>query len=191
MSTNWNFKYLNNNTGWDIGLVSTPLKEYIDQLNNKNTKILIPGGGNNYEVEYLHIKGFRNVFVLDIAEKALDNFKKRVPTFPKENILLGDFFLLEDTFDLIIEQTFYCAISPKLRDNYVKKMHSLLNKNGKLTGVLFQFPLTEVGPPFGGSKKEYVKRFSPYFDIKILEDCYNSITPRKGKEVFIKFVKKN
>ncbi len=191
MNNNWNDKYINNNTGWDIGSVSTPLKEYIDQLSDKNSKILIPGGGNNYEAEYLHKKGFKNVVVLDIAEKALINFKKRVPTFPKENIKLGDFFLLEDTFDLIIEQTFYCAISPKLRDNYVKKMHSLLNKNGKLVGVLFQFPLTEVGPPFGGSKQEYLQRFSPYFDIEILEDCYNSISPRKENEVFIKFVIKN
>ncbi|HBC05192.1 MAG TPA: SAM-dependent methyltransferase, partial [Aequorivita sp.] len=38
--TFWNHKYLSDDTGWDIGYVSTPIKEYIDQLTDKNLKIL-------------------------------------------------------------------------------------------------------------------------------------------------------
>jgi thiopurine S-methyltransferase len=188
--TDWNEKYINKNTGWDIGIISKPIKKYIDQLNDKNTKILIPGCGNSYEAEYLHNKGFNNVYVIDIAEKAIDNFKSRVPSFPKNHLILGNFFTLKDKFDLIIEQTFYCAINPKKRDEYVKKMNNLLKPKGKLVGLLFQFPLTEQGPPFGGSKTEYLNRFSKYFKIEILEDSYNSIESRQNKEVFIKFVKK-
>lgn len=30
-----------------------PLKVYFDQLTNKDLKILIPGGGNSHEAEYL------------------------------------------------------------------------------------------------------------------------------------------
>ncbi|MCB0465166.1 MAG: SAM-dependent methyltransferase, partial [Aequorivita sp.] len=59
--TFWNHKYLSGETGWDIGYVSTPIKEYIDQLSDKNLKILIPGGGNSYEAEYLFESGFNNV----------------------------------------------------------------------------------------------------------------------------------
>ena len=188
-SNSWNDKYIANNTGWDIGYISTPIKEYINQLRDKNLKILIPGCGNSYEAEYLHKKGFKNVYIIDIAVKALENFKKRVPDFPDNHLIHGDFFLLNKKFDLILEQTFYCAINPKQRDTYVKKMYDLLNVNGKLVGILFQFPLTEKGPPFGGSKEEYLNRFSKYFKIEILEDCYNSITARKDKEVFIKFLK--
>lgn len=187
---NWNKRYLENKTGWDIGNISTPIKEYVDQLKDKNLKILIPGSGNSYEAEYLHKNGFKNVYVIDIAEKALQNFSDRVPDFPKEHLILQDFFKLDDQFDLILEQTFYCAISLELRDEYVKKVFELLKPNGKLVGVLFQFPLTEVGPPFGGSKEEYLKRFSPFFTIEILEDCNNSIPSRKEKEVFVKFTKK-
>jgi len=191
MSTNkWNLKYLNNQTGWDIGTVSTPLREYIDQIEYKNSTILIPGGGNSHEAEYLHSKGFKNVYVVDIAPKALENLKQRVPNFPKEHLICSDFFSLDQKFDLILEQTFYCAIDPKLRDNYVKKMHELLKPTGKLVGVLFQFPLTETGPPFGGSKEEYLNRFLPYFHINVLEDCINSIPERKNQEVFINFTKK-
>ena len=36
----WANKYANNLTGWDIGSVSTPLKGYFDQLDNKAIKIL-------------------------------------------------------------------------------------------------------------------------------------------------------
>jgi hypothetical protein len=49
----WEEKFIKNETGWDIGYVSTPLKEYFDQLTNKDLKILIPGSGNGYEAEYL------------------------------------------------------------------------------------------------------------------------------------------
>jgi methyl halide transferase len=57
----WNTRYLEEQTGWDIGYPSTPLKEYIDQLTNKSIRILIPGCGNGYEGEYLHQNGFTNV----------------------------------------------------------------------------------------------------------------------------------
>ncbi len=191
MSKNfWNNRYKNKDTGWDLGVISPPIKTYIDQLTDKNIFILIPGAGNSYEAEYLHKKKFKNVFIIDISELAIENFKKRVPNFPKEHIICGDFFELNKKFDVIIEQTFYCAINPKLRDTYVHKMNSLLNKNGKLVGLLFQFPLTEQVPPYGGSIKEYKKRFLPYFTIKTIETAHNSIISRKDKELFVIFQKK-
>jgi thiopurine S-methyltransferase len=51
--------------------------------------------------------------------------------------------------------------------------------------VLFDFPLSTEGPPFGGSREEYLQRFSPFFELKLLEKCYNSIAPRMGRELFI------
>ena len=69
-------------------------------------------------------------------------------------------------------------------------MHNLLKENGKLAGVLFSFPLTEQGPPFGGSKEEYQQLFSDKFLLKTLEPCYNSIKPRENNELFIIFHKK-
>lgn len=185
----WEDRYKDNQTGWDIGYVSTPLKAYIDQLDDPNIKILIPGAGNGHEAEYLWRKGFKNVFVLDIAKPPLENLQKRIH-IPETHIIHKDFFDLEDQFDLIIEQTFFCAINPKLRQNYANKMHHLLTANGKLTGLLFDFELTEKGPPFGGSKKEYLTYFSNLFRIKTLEPAYNSIKPRMNRELFFIFEKK-
>lgn len=186
----WESRYKENQVGWDTGAITTPLKEYIDQLENKDTKILIPGTGNGYEFEYLISKGFRNVYVLDIAQQPLENIARRVENTFSKNLIEQDFFEHQEQYDLILEQTFFCALDPKLREKYVEKAYSLLTEHGKLVGLLFQFPLTESGPPFGGSKQEYVKLFSNFFTIKTLEDCYNSIKPRMNNEVFINFIKK-
>ncbi len=187
----WEKKYQLGEMGWDIGHISTPLKEYIDQLKDKNLKILIPGAGNAYELLYLLEKGFTNVFVIDIAKQPLENIKNRISDFPRNQLLEGNFFDLElDNFDLILEQTFFCALDPSLRMEYVLKMKQLLKPNGKLAGLLFNFPLTESGPPFGGSLSEYKTLFQEHFQIKILETAYNSIKPRADKELFFIFESK-
>lgn len=186
----WEERYQNDKTGWDIGYVSTPLKNYIDQLSDKNVKILIPGAGNSHEAEYLWNKGFKNIYVLDIAEHPLINFKKRIPDFPESHLIHDDFFEIQESFDLIIEQTFFCAINPDFRQKYASKMNDLLNTNGKLIGLLFNFELTKDGPPFGGSKDEYLSYFSKYFKIKTIETSYNSIKPRQDRELFFIFEKK-
>jgi methyl halide transferase len=181
----WTDRYKNNETGWDMAGISQPLKAYFDQLTDKDLKILIPGCGNAYEAEYLHKSGFRQVYLADISLTPLNTFFKRVPVFPKENLLHIDFFELQDSFDLIIEQTFFCALDPALRLAYVKKMNQLLQPKGKLVGLLFDALLNEDQPPFGGSKKEYEALFGQYFKLKTFEDCHNSIKPREGRELFI------
>lgn len=185
----WNNRYEIKETGWDIGHPSTPLKEYVDQIENKNIRILIPGCGNAYEAEHLHYNGFTNVFLLDIAPLALKQFSERVPNFPQEHLLEGDFFKHEGGYDLILEQTFFCAINPNLREQYVQKMHSLLKPNGKLVGLLFAEDFGNDHPPYGGTKEEYEKRFSPFFNLQKIEIAHNSIEPRKGRELFIQFIR--
>lgn len=186
----WQSRYKNSEIGWNIGLPSIPLKKYINQLKDKSKKILIPGAGNGYEAEYLWNKGFKNSYVLDFAEQPLKNFKNRVPDFPESQLLNINFFELNDDFDLILEQTFFCALHPNLRTEYVNKMHQLLKTNGKLAGLLFNFELTDSGPPFGGNSIEYKKLFSDKFIIKTLEPSINSIKERKDKELFFIFEKK-
>lgn len=186
----WQNRYLNNETGWDVKEITKPLKDYVDQINNKDLSILIPGAGNGYEYEYLIQNGFSNVTVIDIAEQPLINIKNRVENYIDENLICDDFFNHTKKYDLIIEQTFFCALNPSLRNKYTEKMNELLQPKGKIIGLLFQFPLTEDGPPFGGSESEYIKLFSDNFKIKTLETAYNSIKPREGRELFFIFEKK-
>ncbi|GAA3520255.1 methyltransferase domain-containing protein [Aquimarina addita] len=186
----WENRYIENTSKWDLGEVSPPIRSYIDMIENKELKILIPGGGNSYEAEYLYHQGFKNTWVIDLAPTPLANLLKRVPDFPPEQLIKGDFFNLNDSFDLIIEQTFFCALHPKLRENYVHKMHDLLHPNGKLAGLLFNVPLNIDKPPFGGSEEVYRSLFLPFFNIEEMSVTANSIASRKGRELFFQFVKK-
>jgi SAM-dependent methyltransferase len=186
----WNNQYNANTTGWDLGEVSPPLKAYIDQLTNKSLRILIPGCGNTYEAEYLLQQGFTNVTVIDISPTLVVNLKNKFEGNSNIKIVLGDFFTHTGEYDFILEQTFFCAINPTLRTSYVTKMKELLSANGKLAGVLFSKKFEKQGPPFGGSKCEYKSLFENDFDLKILEDCYNSVYKRKDTELFIIISKK-
>lgn len=103
----WDTRYRDNEIGWDVGEISTPLKTYFDQLTDKSLAILIPGSGNSYEAEYLHSLGFTNVVIVDIAPTAIASFKNRVPDFPSIHCVNTNFFELCGRFDIIIEQTFF------------------------------------------------------------------------------------
>jgi thiopurine S-methyltransferase len=190
----WTQRYKDGSVGWNIGYPSTPLKAYIDQLRDNNSKILIPGAGNAYEAEYLWKKGFTNVYVLDISEVPLQAFKKRNPTFPKSQLLNENYFEHNGKYDLILEQTFFCSFVPsdENRNRYAKQMHNLLNSKGKLIGLWFTFPLTGdmEKRPFGGNKEMYLSYLSPFFKTKTFEQCHNSIPERQGNELFGIFEKK-
>jgi methyl halide transferase len=180
----WENRYQNNLTQWDVGYITTPLKEYFDKLTDKNIQILIPGAGNSYEAIYLYENGFKNITVMDIAAPPLENLKSKAPSFPKDHILQENFFDHNGQYDLIVEQTFFCALEPALRIPYLQKMSALLKPAGKLVGLLFETEF-DTAPPFGGTKAEYVELFSRYFNLQTFERCYNSIPARQGRELFI------
>ena len=186
----WNNRYENETAFWDLGEVSPPLKNYIDQLPDKSIKILIPGCGNTYEADYLLKAGFTDVTVIDIAPALVAQLTEKYKDNPHIKIILGDFFKHGGEYDLIIEQTFFCAIDPSLRKNYVAKMPTLLAHKGKLVGVLFNRRFEEQGPPFGGSKDEYEPMFAKNFIFETFQPCYNSFIKRKDSELFINLVKK-
>ena len=184
----WDAQYKANITGWDLGLVSPPIKSYVDTLKDKDIAILIPGCGNTYEAAYLLEQGFTNVTVIDIAPTLVKIIDEKFISDTRIQVLLGDFFDHKGEYDLIIEQTFFCALPPLMRQKYVWKMHELLAKNGILAGLLFNRTF-EVSPPFGGSQEEYELLFVNPFDFIKLEKSDNSIAPRSNSELFFEFKK--
>ncbi|MDI9861363.1 methyltransferase domain-containing protein [Flectobacillus roseus] len=187
----WNERYAQGQTGWDLGKASPPLENYIRQLDNKDLKILLPGCGNGYEALLMAELGFTNLTVLDIAPLAVEKLQHKLQSYPSVRILCEDFFEHVDSYDLILEQTFFCALPPSMRKQYVQKMAELLAPQGKLVGLLFASEFDKAGPPFGGTTEEYLQLFNPYFKSEILEPCHNSIRPRQGNELFAKWVKKD
>ena len=187
----WQQRYEEDSIGWDMGQVSPPLKAYIDQLpeSAKSQAVLVPGAGNAYEVGYLHEQGFTNVTLVDFAPAPIAAFAERYPDFPAKHLICADFFELSPEqyqFNWVLEQTFFCAINPSRRDEYMQQMAALLKPNGKLIGLLFDKDFGRDEPPFGGTKDEYQQRFATHFDIDIMEPSYNSHPARQGSELFIK-----
>ncbi|MBL7701621.1 MAG: methyltransferase domain-containing protein [Ferruginibacter sp.] len=185
----WSNRYDDGTASWDLGQVSPPVKNYIDQLTDKNIRILIPGCGNTYEADYLLKLGFTNVTVIDIAPALVAQLNEKYQGNQNIKIILGDFFEHNGEYDLILEQTFFCALDPALRESYVAKMHELLAPGGKLAGVLFNRGFEEQGPPFGGDENQYRTLFGKYFTFKTFNPCYNSFPKRKDTELFIILVK--
>jgi hypothetical protein len=186
----WNERYLSGNTQWDLGTVSPPLKHYINQLTDKALHILIPGGGNSYEAGYLWERGFRHITVVDIATVVIGRLQQQY-AHTGIRLLAADVFTHHERYDLILEQTFFCALEPRLRPDYVRHMHSLLHEGGRLAGVLFDRNFAEPGPPFGGDRQSYRELFAPYFRFHTFDTCYNSHPARQGYELFINLTKKN
>lgn len=188
-SSYWDKRYKDNETGWDLNMVSPPLKIFIDTLKDKKLKILIPGCGNAYEAEYLLKKGFTNVTLIDIASDLVKKLKEKF-LGQEIRILNVDFFEHMETYDLILEQTFFCALHPALRQHYATHCNELLNIGGRVVGLLFDTIFEQAGPPFGGTKEEYQKCFEPLFYLKQFDTSLHSVAPRQGRELFVEMEKK-
>lgn len=177
----WNNRYIQNDTGWDIGAPSPALVLYAETF-PLDTSILIPGCGNAYEAVYLLKKGFTGITLLDISPALTASVAEKLKDYTV-NIITADFFEHAGAYDLILEQTFFCALDPSLREAYIQKMHSLLKPGGQLAGLLFNRSF-EGGPPFGGSVAEYENLFNNLFSLEKMEPAKNSIPQRAGSEVF-------
>jgi methyl halide transferase len=180
----WNDRYRQSSFPWDLGEISPPLKRYIDRLEDRSLRILVPGGGNGHEVAYLWKKGFENVFLLDWAQAPIDQFCQKHPDFPADQCLVEDFFAHKGQYNLILEQTFLCALMPDQRPAYVRQMYQLIHAGGYLAGLLFTFPLTEAGPPFGGSVLDYSELFPTSDWLLQVWQEKESAPGREGKELF-------
>ena len=100
-------------------------------------------------------------------------------------MLHEDFFCLDDShdgiYDLVLEQTFFCAIAPRQRKDYIQKVSRVLKPEGMLVG-LFYNPNKEGGPPYNTTCEDIKIHFSKYFKIKQLEKTLLSVEHRKNKE---------
>lgn len=184
----WEAHYCAKTTGWDLGKVAPPIKMYIDKIADKNSRILIPGCGNSYEAEYLLNQGFTDITVIDIAPTPASILQEKFKKNAAIQIILGDFFEHQGNYDLIIEQTFFCALPPSMRQKYVWKMHQLLADKGILAGLLFSRTF-ESGPPFGGNQEEYEMLFKDAFSFLEMGMTQNSIAPRANSELFFELRK--
>jgi SAM-dependent methyltransferase len=81
-----------------------------------------------------------------------------------------------------LEHTFFSAIDPGRREEYVRTVRRLLKPGGLLI-ALFYAHGRPGGPPFTTSEEEVRALFREDFTIERLEVPARSVKPRQGKEL--------
>jgi SAM-dependent methyltransferase len=182
----WNGRYLAGELGWDLGEPSPPfVRLHRDGVIAPPCRVAVPGCGQGWEVAWLAAQGYA-VTGIDFAPAALAAARERAreagvaPELVQADLLdLPE--ALAGRFDLVLEQTCFCAIAPRRRPEYVQAVHRLLAPGGRLIG-LFYACKGEDGPPFGTSPGEVRRLFADRFAVRSLALTPHSHPRRLGEE---------
>ncbi len=181
----WQEHYESNDLGWDLGQVAPAFVKLWQEEKLPLGKVLVPGCGRGHEVVFLAENGFE-VTAIDFSKGAVTYLENAL----KERSLNGrvlhqDFFALDDShdgiYDLVLEQTFFCAISPRQRSDYVLNVDRILRPGGMLVG-LFYHTDKEGGPPYNTTREDIETHFLEKFEIQQLDKTSLSAEQRKDKE---------
>lgn len=148
-SVDWEARYQAQMTGWDRGISSPHLQNWLDSGELKPCRIIIPGCGNGYEVLELARLGFE-VTAIDIAETPVTNLKQRlVEQDLSVSVLLQNFFEHSPAqgYDAIYEQTSLCALPPEQWQAYADLLRTWLKPSGRLFAQFMQTH-QDGGPPW-------------------------------------------
>ena len=190
----WGAKYRVADWGWDLGQVSPPFVKVWESGLLKPGRMLIPGCGRGWEALYFAEKGFK-VTALDFAPEALIEVERRANEAGLEIDECRQDFLnlspeLIGCFDVILEQTCFCAIHPTQRPRYVAAAKSCLKPGGELIG-LFYSTRERGGPPFDTDPEDVRRLFEPFFELEHFALTPNSHPRRLGQEWLGMFRKKS
>ena len=187
----WNEKYIDDEISWDLSAPTPAFVHWFKNL-NKNKKIIVPGSGNGHDAIYLAELG-HSVYAVDFSLEAIKNMKKN--NVNNLHVILDNYFNLskkfDAQFDYFLEYTFFCAINPERRLEYIEKAYNLLKPGGVFVGMLIPVvkSVEEAGPPFGVNVDDTIEMFATFFnDIKIGKTKF-SIVQREDRELFITMAK--
>ncbi len=182
----WQGYYDEDDLRWDIGEVSPPLKRLWEDGTLQSGRMIIPGCGQGHEVMFFAEQGF-DVTGVDYTDGGVTLLRNNLKQAGLEaRVIQSDFFELDTShngyYDLMLEQTFFCAIHPRDRSRYVETALRIL-KPGAILAGLFYNTGEEDGPPYDTTEDDIRQHFSSAFEILRLEKCDHSIERRQDKEL--------
>ena len=143
----WSNRYDSGCTGWDLGRSPAELRTWAAALPPRR-RILIPGCGRGYELADLVALG-HEVTAIDYAEGAIAAARRSIGELAA-SIRCADFFacdLPSGRFDLCYERTFLCSLPRPGREEYGRRVASLLKPGGRLVGVFLYGQPEDDDPP--------------------------------------------
>lgn len=186
----WEHRYATGDMPWEKGAPSPGLVDFLAAHGElRRGAVAIPGCGTGHDVRAWAEGGF-NAWGFDIAPSAIRLCQEKSAGLRNVEYRLADF--LKDApplkFDWLFEHTLYCAIDPGQRGGYAEAVLRWLKPGGQFLAVHYLIPDTE-GPPFGTTREEVVRRFSPEFEL-IEEWVPRSYPNRTGLERMFWWVRK-
>jgi len=186
METDWEARYQAHDMPWEKGGPSPGLVDFLAAHSGlPRGTVLVPGCGTGHDVRAWAAAGF-TVTGCDLAPSAIQLAREKNDAAGlTAQFILGDFLADAATgpYDWIFEHTLFCAIDPALRDDYVNAVVRRLKAGGGYLAVNYLIPDTD-GPPFGTTREELVRRFSPRFDLQA-EWVPRSYPNRTGLELML------
>ena len=186
METDWESRYQTGDMPWEKGEPSPGLVDFLaahPQL--PRGTVLVPGCGTGHDVRAFAAAGF-DVTGYDLAPSAIQlSREKTAAAGLKAEFVRGDFLADAPSrlFDWIFEHTLFCAIDPARRDEYAAAVSRWLKPGGQYLAVNYLIP-DKDGPPFGTTRDEQWKWFSPHFDL-LEEWVPRSYPNRTGLELML------
>ena len=179
----WEDCYQKKDTPWDKGEPSPGLVDFLqDQRRLDLGSVCVPGCGMGHDALAWAAKGFQ-VTGVDLAPTAVEGARANASDQPHACSFESANFLDDSPklpFDWVFEHTFYCAIKPERRPDYLEAMKRWIKPSGFLLAVHYLIP-DEDGPPFGTTRDEVFNRFSTDFEL-VKEWVPRSYPNRKGLE---------
>lgn len=144
----WEQRWREGTTSWDLGGVTPSLVEYCREKNPRGLDVLVPGCGRGYDAHFLARQGAR-VVALDYAPAALEAART---THPESRVdwQIADVTVLDfkHRFDLVWEYTCFCALDPPRRQAYLAGVARALRPGGHYQGLVFHSFPKSGGPPW-------------------------------------------
>jgi methyl halide transferase len=182
----WENRYQTKDMPWEKGEPSPGLVDFLAEHRElPRNKVCIPGCGTGHDVREWAKAGF-HAYGFDIAPSAIElSREKTAAAGLNATFQLGNFLQDEPPFqfDWIFEHTLFCAIDVAERDNYGRAVLRWLKPGGQYLAVNYLIPDTD-GPPFGTTRDEVWRRFSPHFDLA-KEWVPRSYANRTGLELML------
>ncbi|KAJ1503748.1 hypothetical protein HMI56_001973 [Coelomomyces lativittatus] len=111
---------------------------------------------------------------------------------PNTEFRCVDFFSptsFSETFDVVYDYTFLCALPLSLRPPWAQRMATLVRPGGTLVTLLFPIADHTDGPPFAVNVDVYRGLLSETFKEQSITQC-RSFPSREGKEMLGLWVRK-
>jgi cyclopropane fatty-acyl-phospholipid synthase-like methyltransferase len=182
----WESRYQSGDMPWEKGAPSPGLVDFLAAHPDLPRGIVcVPGCGTGHDVREFARAGF-DTSGFDIAPSAIQLADEKTKSSGlKAKFQLADFLHDEPPkkFDWLFEHTLFCAIKPQERDDYVRATLRWLKPDGQYLAVNYLIP-DKDGPPFGTTRDELWRRFSPHFEL-VEEIVPRSYPNRTGLELLL------